>query len=220
MLASWISPSCGPHRTACARRPGASRRTRRSPPSGARCRPRVSPTGTVLVLLAQGPSGSSSVTASTPTGRGSTSVASVDLPATGSFLEVEVRSIRLPRVLPSGCGRSWSPSCSQTRRRRACRPPAAHRPVSPSRRSPPRWSTRRPGWRRLLDRPADLLVLAPLIERELHVAALRGPLGASVRQLGTKDSAAQRVGVAVERLREALTRASSGWMSSRSHDRG
>lgn len=54
----------------------------------------------------------------------------------------------------------------------------------------------------LAERPADLPVLAPLVERELHWLALRGPLGAAVRQLGLANSTTSRVGHAVRWIRD------------------
>jgi AraC-like DNA-binding protein len=55
---------------------------------------------------------------------------------------------------------------------------------------------------RLLDRPADLPVLAPLIEREILWLLLRGEHGALVRQLGLADSSLTRVGHAVRWIRD------------------
>ncbi|GAB3056860.1 AraC family transcriptional regulator [Sediminivirga luteola] len=46
---------------------------------------------------------------------------------------------------------------------------------------------------RLLERPADLGVLAPLVEREIVWLLLRGPRGEAVRQLGLADSTLSRV---------------------------
>jgi len=55
---------------------------------------------------------------------------------------------------------------------------------------------------RLLDRPGDLPVLAPMIEREILWLLLRGEHGALVQQLGLADSSLNRVGHAVRRLRD------------------
>jgi AraC-like DNA-binding protein len=54
----------------------------------------------------------------------------------------------------------------------------------------------------LAGRPADLPVLAPLIERELIWLLLRGPHGSAVRQLGIVHGRVHRVGDAVALLRE------------------
>jgi AraC-like DNA-binding protein len=55
---------------------------------------------------------------------------------------------------------------------------------------------------RLLDRPRDLPVLAPMIEREILWLLMSGQDGALVRQLGLADSSLNRVGHAVRWLRE------------------
>lgn len=54
----------------------------------------------------------------------------------------------------------------------------------------------------LLERPRDLTVLAPLIEREITWLLIRGPHGDAVRQLGLADSNLSRVAHAVRWLRE------------------
>jgi AraC-like DNA-binding protein len=54
----------------------------------------------------------------------------------------------------------------------------------------------------LLDRPRDLPVLAPLIEREILWLIMTGEQGATVRQLGLADSRLSRIGHAVRRIRE------------------
>ncbi|WP_020419730.1 AraC family transcriptional regulator [Amycolatopsis sp. ATCC 39116] len=55
---------------------------------------------------------------------------------------------------------------------------------------------------RLLDRPADVPVLAPLIEREILWRLLTGPCGATLRQIGLADSSLSLVGRAIARIRE------------------
>jgi len=55
---------------------------------------------------------------------------------------------------------------------------------------------------RLLDRPRDRAVIAPLIEREILWRLLSGPLGATVRQIGLADSNITRMNEAVRRIRE------------------
>ena len=55
---------------------------------------------------------------------------------------------------------------------------------------------------RLLDRPADRDVLAPLIEREILWRLMNGPLGATVRQIGLTDSSLTHISRAVRRLTE------------------
>jgi AraC-like DNA-binding protein len=54
---------------------------------------------------------------------------------------------------------------------------------------------------RLLDRPADLPVLGPAIEREIVWRLITGEQGAMVRQLGTADSRLAQIGRAVRWIR-------------------
>ncbi|MFI7609341.1 AraC family transcriptional regulator N-terminal domain-containing protein [Micromonospora sp. NPDC049366] len=55
---------------------------------------------------------------------------------------------------------------------------------------------------RLLDRPRDATVLAPLIEREILWRVLTGEQGAAVRQLGLADSSLSHVARAVSWIRD------------------
>ena len=55
---------------------------------------------------------------------------------------------------------------------------------------------------RLLERPRDRVVLAPLIEREILWLLITGPHGEAVRQLGLADSSLSNVARAVRWLRE------------------
>jgi AraC-like DNA-binding protein len=55
---------------------------------------------------------------------------------------------------------------------------------------------------RLLDRPADARVLAPLVEKEILWRTLTGPHGAVLRQIGLADSALTHVGRAIRWIRE------------------
>jgi AraC-like DNA-binding protein len=58
---------------------------------------------------------------------------------------------------------------------------------------------------RLLDRPADIGVLAPLVLREIHYRALTAELGARLRALCVADSALQRIARAIHILRTRYT---------------
>ncbi|MBE1473933.1 AraC family transcriptional regulator [Actinophytocola algeriensis] len=55
---------------------------------------------------------------------------------------------------------------------------------------------------RLLDRPADIPVLAPLIEREILWRLLTGPHGGMVRQIGLADSGLTHVSRAIRWIRD------------------
>ncbi|CDG84289.1 AraC family transcriptional regulator [Janthinobacterium agaricidamnosum] len=50
---------------------------------------------------------------------------------------------------------------------------------------------------RLADHPADIAVLAPLIEREIHWRLLSGEQGAALRQIGMADSRLSHIGRAI-----------------------
>ena len=55
---------------------------------------------------------------------------------------------------------------------------------------------------RLLDRPEDVAVLAPLIEREILWRLLTGPHGAMIRQIGLADSGLSHVSRAIRWIRD------------------
>jgi AraC-like DNA-binding protein len=55
---------------------------------------------------------------------------------------------------------------------------------------------------RLLDRPVDTIVLAPLIEREILWRLLTGPHGAMIRQIGAADSDLAHVSRSIRWLRD------------------
>ncbi|MEU3854871.1 AraC family transcriptional regulator [Streptomyces sp. NPDC029554] len=55
---------------------------------------------------------------------------------------------------------------------------------------------------RLLDRPADRKILAPLIKREILWYLLRGEQGSAIRQLGLADSGLAHISRAVRQIRE------------------
>ena len=59
---------------------------------------------------------------------------------------------------------------------------------------------------RLLDRPADQAVLAPMLEREILWRLLTGPLGPSVRAIGMTDSSLTYVSRAVRWISEHYQR--------------
>jgi AraC-like DNA-binding protein len=55
---------------------------------------------------------------------------------------------------------------------------------------------------RLLDRPVDAPVLAPLVEREILWRLLTGPHGPMVRQIGLADSSLSHITRAIRRIRD------------------
>jgi len=60
---------------------------------------------------------------------------------------------------------------------------------------------------RLLDRPGDRRVLAPLVTREIHWLLMTGAQGEAVRQLGLVDSSLSHITRAVRWIRENYTEA-------------
>lgn len=54
----------------------------------------------------------------------------------------------------------------------------------------------------LMDRPQEILALAPVYEREILFRVLQGPLGWMLRDIATPDTALSRVGVAIQWIRE------------------
>jgi len=54
---------------------------------------------------------------------------------------------------------------------------------------------------RLLDRPHDAAVLAPLVQREIHFRALSGELGQRLREVCILDSQIQRIARAIDVIR-------------------
>ncbi|MHC3467535.1 AraC family transcriptional regulator [Streptomyces sp. 7R007] len=58
---------------------------------------------------------------------------------------------------------------------------------------------------RLLDRPADVPVLAPMIEREILWRLVNGEQGALVRQIGVADSRLSQIGHALRWIRDHYT---------------
>lgn len=55
---------------------------------------------------------------------------------------------------------------------------------------------------RLLDRPGDRAVLAPMLEREILYRVLQGPQGALLRQIARSDSRLSRVRCAIDWIRQ------------------
>ncbi|WP_195842544.1 AraC family transcriptional regulator, partial [Bordetella pertussis] len=54
---------------------------------------------------------------------------------------------------------------------------------------------------RLLDTPADIPVLAPLIEREIHYRLLSGPMGGRLRHIARAEGTALQIARAIDWLR-------------------
>ncbi|WP_448003134.1 AraC family transcriptional regulator N-terminal domain-containing protein [Agromyces bauzanensis] len=167
-----------------------------APPSG-------STTGTVLALIAQGAKRLALGDRIYEYRAGQYLVASVDLPVTGQFTEAT------PQEPALGFGLTLRPSviaelllhpaaADILRDGRGTAPPLGLA-VSDA---PVELIDAAVRMLRLLDRPRDLPVLAPMIEREILWSLMTGEQGATVRQLGLADSSLSRVGHSVRWIRE------------------
>ena len=127
-------------------------------------------------------------------------VVSADLPVTGRFLHRGPRSpsLALGLRLPAA---AIAPLLLEL-------PPARATPAAPA---PPAIATGDVGGDlldatvrllRLLDRPADARVLAPLVRQEILWRLLTGPFGGTVRQIGLADGELAHVGRAIRWLRD------------------
>jgi hypothetical protein len=163
--------------------------------------PYTSMTGTVLALIAQGEKRLALGDRVYDYRAGQYLVASVDLPVTGHFVEVS------PEHPALGFGLVLRPSVVAELLLRAG--PADIPPAPGSAPSgiavsnaPDELVDAAVRMLRLLDRPCDATVLAPLIEREIVWWLLTGEQGATVRQLGLADSSLAHVARAVGWIRD------------------
>jgi AraC-like DNA-binding protein len=127
-------------------------------------------------------------------------VVTADLPVTGHFLDAtpQVPALALglalrpaaiaPLLLEAPAGR-WSRS-------------AADLPAIATGEAGPDLLDPLARMLRLLDRPADAKVLAPLIEREILWRLLTGPHGGMIRQIGLADSGLSHVSRAIRWIRD------------------
>lgn len=160
--------------------------------------PELSTTGVVFVLLAQGAKRLAVGDLVHDYSAGQCLVASIDLPVSGHFVDatpelpalgfaLTLRPALIAELLLAG----GAPS----------RPPGGGSGIAVGDASPDLVDAVG-RMVRLIERPADRGVLAPMIERELHWLVLRSPLGVSALQLGLADSGVSRVGQAVRWIRE------------------
>lgn len=163
--------------------------------------PYTSMTGTVLALIAQGAKRLALGDRVYDYRAGQYLVASVDLPVTGHFVEVS------PEHPALGFGLVLRPSVVAELLLRAAPtdlPPApgsAPSGIAVSNASDELVDAA-VRMLRLLDRPRDTAILAPLIEREIVWRLLTGDQGATVRQLGLADSSLAHVARAVRWIRD------------------
>lgn len=168
--------------------------------------PSASTTGTVLAVVAQGAKQLALGERVYEYRAGQYLVASLDLPVTGRFTEASrerpalgfgltLRASTIAELMLHPAARDLS---------RAGRGSGAPSGVAVSD-APPELLDAALRMLRLLDRPRDLAVLGPMVEREILWLLMTGDQGATVRELGLADSSLTHVGHAVRWLRDHYT---------------
>lgn len=163
--------------------------------------PNLSATGTVFAMIVQGTKHLEFGDHSYDYGVGEYLIASVDMPVTGYFSEAT------PEHPAFGFGLALRPAliAELLTLPAAANLPHTGRGVEAGLavgRLTPELADAAARLLRLLDRPQDLAVLAPLIEREFLWLLLRGEHGAAIRQLGLADSRMSRIRHAIRWIRE------------------
>ncbi|MGE0299861.1 MAG: AraC family transcriptional regulator N-terminal domain-containing protein [Pseudonocardia sp.] len=161
----------------------------------------ASMSGTLLALIAQGAKHLALGDRIHTYGAGQYLVASVDLPVTGHFVGAS------PERPALGFGLVLRPATVAELLLQAAPgeldpPPSGAPPAIAVSDAPTELVDAAVRLLRLLDRPRDAAVLAPLIEREIVWRLLTGEQGATVRQLGLADSSLAHVARAVRWIRE------------------
>ncbi|MEV4813341.1 AraC family transcriptional regulator [Micromonospora avicenniae] len=167
--------------------------------------PSASMTGTVFALIAQGAKRLALGDRVYDYRAGQFLVASVDLPVTGHFTEAS------PQLPALGFGLTLQPAAVAELLLRAAPgdlpavagPPPLGIAVSDASDDLLDAVVR---LLRLLERPRDVAVLAPLIKREILWRLISGEQGAAVRQLGLADSGLAHISRAVRWIRDHYTR--------------
>lgn len=165
--------------------------------------PEESTTGTVLAIIAQGGKRLAVGDRLHVYGEGEYLVASVDIPVSGQFTDAT------PERPALGFALTLDPSViadlllapTALEFARAGRGSASAPGVAVGE-APPELLDAATRMLRLLDRPADAPVLAPLIAREIHWLVMSGSGGPTVRQLGLADSGVSRVRHAARWIRD------------------
>jgi AraC-like DNA-binding protein len=180
--------------------------------------PEASTTGTTFALIAQGTKELRLGDETLTYGPGEYLVTSIDLPVIGRFTEAT------PETPALGFGLTLTATAIAELLLSAGEPAGDRRPrrdPAPDPGSGSRPATRGPAARalatsqapaelisavgrliRLLDRPRDLPVLGPMVQREILWLLITGPQGQTVRQLGLADSKLTRMGQVVQWVRQ------------------
>jgi AraC-like DNA-binding protein len=157
--------------------------------------PRASTTGTVMAVIAQGAKRLAIGDRVYDYGPGQYLVASVDLPITGHYTQASTEEPAL------GFGLILRPNAVASLVLDAARPAPAPPGLGVAD-ATPEFLDAVVRMLRLLDRPGDREVLAPMIEREILWRLIDGPLGQSVHQIGLADSSLTHVSRAVRWISE------------------
>lgn len=162
--------------------------------------PTPTTSGTVMALIAQGTKRLALGEQVYEYRAGQYLVASVDLPITGNFTEAG------PEEPALGFGLALEPSAVAdlllASSQDAERVPGGPLPAIAVSDAPPELLDAVVRLLRLLDRPRDREVLAPLVKREILWRLITGDQGEIVRQLGLADSSLSHVARAVRWIRE------------------
>lgn len=163
--------------------------------------PDLSATGTVFAMIVQGTKHLAFGDQSYDYGVGEYLIASVDMPVTGYFSEAT------PECPAFGFGLALRPTliAESLMLPAAANLPHAARAVEPGLsvgRLTPELADAATRLLRLVDRPHDLAVIGPLIEREFLWLLLTGEHGSAIRQLGLADSRMSRIRHVVQWIRE------------------
>jgi AraC-like DNA-binding protein len=162
--------------------------------------PRAATTGTVMAVIAQGAKRLAIADRVYDYRPGQYLVASVDLPITGHYTHASTDEPALGFGLvlrPSAIASLVLDAALAPRPRPAPAPPGIG--VADA---SPEFLDAVVRMVRLLDRPGDRDILAPMIERELLWRLIDGPLGQSVHQVGLADSSLTHVSRAVRWITE------------------
>lgn len=158
--------------------------------------PRTATTGTVMALIAQGAKRLAVGDHVYDYTAGQYLVACVDLPVTGHYS-------RASRAEPAlGFGLVLDPATIASLLLDAAGRPATAPPALGVGTATPELVDAVVRLLRLLDHPADRVILAPMIEREILWRLLNGPVGGSVRQVGLTDSSLSQISRAVRWITE------------------
>ncbi len=167
--------------------------------------PRASTTGTVMAIIAQGSKRLAIADRTYDYGPGQYLVASVDLPITGHYTHASADEPAL------GFGLVLRPAAIAALLLEAGGSSVPGRPGP----APPALAVTDASPElldavvrmvRLLDRPADRDILAPMVEREILWRLITSPVGESVRQIGLTDSSLSQVSRAVRWITEHYSR--------------